>query len=124
MYNYTIKTKIYRGILKESCRAILYFMNKIYIALISIFFLTNCSAPTASLFGPVFTGAKTGSLYQASLSYGSNRILNEIKEYNFNAKETISEPLETTLVRMPKILSTFTVSDVEFSDPIEPEPLP
>ena len=99
-------------------------MNKFYIALISIFFLTNCSAPTASLFGPVFTGAKTGSLYQASLSYGSNRILNEIRQYNFNTKETNSEPLETTLVRMPRILSTFTVSDVEFSDPIEPEPLP
>ena len=124
MYINTITTKNNRGIFKESCRANLYFMNKFYVALISILFLTNCSAPTASLFGPVFTGAKTGSLYQASLSYGSNRILNEIKEYNFNAKETISEPLETTLVRMPKILSTFTVSDVEFSDPIEPEPLP
>ena len=100
------------------------FMNKLYVALVLILFLTNCSAPTASLFGPVLTGAKTGSVYQASLSYGSNRILNEIKEYNFSAKEKISEPLETTLVRMPKILSTFTVSDVEFSDPIEPEPLP
>tara|TARA_Y100000996_G_scaffold326924_1_gene262973 strand:+ start:347 stop:646 length:300 start_codon:yes stop_codon:yes gene_type:complete len=99
-------------------------MNRIYFSLISIFFLTNCSAPTASLFGPVFTGAKTGSVYQASLSYGSNIILNEIKEYNFIDKETNLEPLETTLVRMPKILSTFTVSEVEFSDPIEPEPLP
>ena len=99
-------------------------MNKFYVTLISIFFLTNCSAPTASLFGPVFTGAKTGSVYQASLSYGSNRILNEIREYNFINNETNLEPLETTLVRMPKILSTFTVSDVEFSYPIEPEPLP
>ena len=99
-------------------------MNKFYLALISIFLLTNCSTPTASLFGPVFTGAKTGSLYQASLSYGSNRILNEIREYNFNAKETSTELLETTLVKMPKILSTFTVFDVELSEPIEPEPLP
>ena len=99
-------------------------MNKFYIALISLLFLTNCSAPTASLFGPVLTGAKTGSVYQASLSYGSNRILNEIKAYNFTNKETNSEPLEATLVRIPKILSTFTITEVEFSDPIEPEPLP
>tara|TARA_B100000900_G_C20314682_1_gene607646 strand:- start:384 stop:683 length:300 start_codon:yes stop_codon:yes gene_type:complete len=99
-------------------------MNRFYAALILIFFLNNCSAPTASLFGPVFTGVKTGSVYQASLSYGSNKILGEIKEYNFNTKETNSKTLETTLVRIPKILSTFTISDVEFSDPIEPEPLP
>ncbi len=99
-------------------------MNRLYISLISLLFLNNCSAPTASLFGPVLTGAKTGSIYQASLSYGSNRILNEIKEYNFKNNETNLEPLETTLVKMPKILSTFTVSYVEFSDPIEPEPLP
>tara|TARA_A100000164_G_scaffold378448_1_gene420107 strand:+ start:2577 stop:2873 length:297 start_codon:yes stop_codon:yes gene_type:complete len=98
-------------------------MNRIYISLISFFFLTNCTAPTASLFGPAFTGAKTGSVYQASLSYGSNIIINEIKVNNFQ-KETKSELLETTFVKIPKILSTITISKVEFSDPIEPEPLP
>ena len=98
-------------------------MNRFCISLISILFLINCSAPTASLFGPVFTGAKTGSVYQASLSYGSNRIINEIRINNFK-KKTDSKPLESTFVRIPNILSTFSVSEVEFSDPIEPEPLP
>ena len=46
--------------------------------------LTNCSAPGTALLGPIFTGAKTGSVYQASLSYGSNRIIDE-----FRTKENI-----------------------------------
>ena len=44
--------------------------------------LSNCSAPTSAFLGPIFTGAKTGSIYQASLSYGTNRIIDKIKEEN------------------------------------------
>ena len=42
--------------------------------------LTNCSAPGSALFGPTFTGVKTGSIYQTSVSYGSGRVVNTIKE--------------------------------------------
>ena len=42
--------------------------------------LTNCSAPGSALFGPTFTGVKTGSIYQTSVSYGSGRVVNTIKQ--------------------------------------------
>ena len=98
-------------------------MNKTYFYLFSILLLSNCTAPTASLFGPVFTGVKTGSIYQASLSYGSSRIINEVKIYNYK-KKIDTRPTESVYVKIPNTLSTFTISKVEFSDPIEPEPLP
>ncbi len=102
-------------------------MFKIYLSIILLFLLSNCTAPTASLFGPMMTGAKTGSIYQASLSYGSNKIFNDLKEtYNEKSNE-ISKNLpilESTIIEIPKILSTSTIAKVEFSDPIEPEPLP
>ena len=34
--------------------------------------LSGCTQPTASLLGSVFTGAKTGNVYQAGLSFASN----------------------------------------------------
>ena len=49
---------------------------------ISLILLTNCTTPTSALLGPIFTGAKTGSVYQASLSYSSGKIINEIKKFN------------------------------------------
>ena len=102
-------------------------MFKIYISIILLFLLSNCSAPTASLFGPMITGAKSGSIYQASLSYGSNKIFYDLKQsYNKKSNE-ISKNLpilKSTINEIPKILSTSTIAKVEFSDPIEPEPLP
>ena len=41
-----------------------------YLALLSL--LSGCAQPTASLLGSVFTGAKTGNLYNAGLSFASN----------------------------------------------------
>jgi hypothetical protein len=102
-------------------------MFKIYLSIILLFLLSNCTAPTASLFGPMITGAKTGSIYQASLSYGSNKIFNDLKEtYNEKSNEISKNipVLESTIIKIPKILSTSTIAKVEFSDPIEPEPLP
>jgi len=55
-------------------------MFKIYLSIILFFLLSNCTAPTASLFGPLMTGAKTGSIYQASISYGSNKIFHDLKD--------------------------------------------
>jgi len=42
--------------------------------------LTGCSAPGSALLGPVFTGATTKSVAQASLSYGTNQIIKKIDE--------------------------------------------
>ena len=41
-----------------------------YLAILSL--LSGCAQPTASLLGSVFTGAKTGNVYQAGLSFASN----------------------------------------------------
>ena len=102
-------------------------MFKIYLSIILLFLLSNCTAPTASLFGPMITGAKTGSIYQASLSYGSNKIFNDLKEsYNKKSNQIGKNIaiLESSVIEIPKILSTSAIAKVEFSDPIEPEPLP
>ena len=58
-------------------------IKKIFI-FISLLFLSNCVSSPSAFLGPVFTGAKTGSLYQASLSYGSNRIISKIREFDQN----------------------------------------
>ena len=47
----------------------------------SLFILTNCSAPGTALLGPAFTGVKTGSVYQASLSFSTGKIINEITDF-------------------------------------------
>ena len=53
-------------------------MFKKIILIIALISLNNCATPSAALLGPIFTGAKTGSIYQASLSYGSGKIMNGI----------------------------------------------
>ena len=58
-------------------------IKKIFI-FISLMFLSNCATSPTAFLGPVFTGAKTGSVYQASLSYGSNRIISKIREFDQN----------------------------------------
>ena len=42
--------------------------------------LASCSAPGSALFGPTFTGVKTGSVYQTSVSYGSGKVMKTIRE--------------------------------------------
>ena len=46
---------------------------------LTLLILSNCSTPGTALLGPVFTGAKTGSIYQASLSYGTGKVMNKLK---------------------------------------------
>ena len=102
-------------------------MFKIYISIVLLFLLSNCATPTAALFGPMITGAKTGSIYQASLSYGSNKIFHDFKKSNNKKNNEKSESipvLKSANIEIPKILSTFTIAKVEFSEPTEPEPLP
>ena len=102
-------------------------MFKIIFTLVCMLLLSNCSAPTSALLGPIFTGAKTGSVYQASLSYGTNRIVDKIREGDqVNNLDKISNflPKLTSKDRKPFVLLAYKVSKVEISDVIEPEPLP
>jgi len=50
-------------------------LKKIYV-FSCLILLSGCVSSTAFL-GPIFTGAKTGSVYQASISYGGNKIINK-----------------------------------------------
>ena len=62
----------------------------------------------------LFTGAKTGSVYQASLSYGSNRIISKIRE--FDQKQSINEDYNnlniSTFNRNPIIVSDYEIPHI------------
>ena len=91
-----------------------------------ILLLTNCTTPTSAFLGPIFTGAKTGSVYQASLSYSSNRIIDkmrEVKQNNFQEINSLTSDLSTS-DRNPLVLIAYKVSKIEISEVKEPEPLP
>ena len=72
-------------------------LKKIFIICLFIF-LTNCSLTGTALLGPLFTGAKTGSAYQASLSFGTSHL---IKKANTSSKKKIeiSYPQEEFLIK-------------------------
>jgi len=48
--------------------------KKIIFIITGLFFLNGCIETTA-LLGPAITGMSTGSMYEASLSYGANSIV-------------------------------------------------
>ena len=94
---------------------------------ISLILLTNCTTQTSALLGPIFTGAKTGSVYQASLSYSSGKIINEIKKFNKEQDLTrinLVTSDKSTSNSNPVILYAFAVNKIEISNVMEPEPLP
>ena len=105
-------------------------MKKKFI-IISLILLTNCSAPGTALLGPIFTGAKTGSVYQASLSYGSNRIIDEFRTKE-NLKTSNNQSLNKNKIlpdipyidKDPIIILSYKVNKIQISDVLEPEPLP
>ena len=49
-------------------------MKKILLLLMCFIFLSGCFQSIA-LLGPAITGASTGKIYQAGLSYGTNMIM-------------------------------------------------
>ena len=53
-------------------------IKKIYFSLFLLVILNQCTTPGSALLSPVITGAKTGSVYQTSLSYGSNKLVNQL----------------------------------------------
>jgi len=90
-----------------------------------VLLLSNCTISGSAFLGPVFTGAKTGSIYQASLSYSTGQIMNEIKENTIFRKSKLILPKKPEILTKKKILLTSYVVDiVEISEPLEPEPLP
>ena len=97
----------------------------LFISCLSI--LYGCSAPGTAFLGPVITGAKTGSIYQASLSYGTGKIMDQISNSKDNSivekkEKQITHSLE--IIQMPYILSTYVVNEIKISEVLEPEPLP
>ena len=77
--------------------------KKITFGLIILSFLGGCAAPTAML-GPAYTLTSTGSIYQASLSYGSNEMITKytgktpiqnVKEITTNQKNIQKRTLES-----------------------------
>ena len=65
-------------------------MKKICLNILLLLFLANCSAPGTALLGPAFTGATTKNAAQATLSFGTNQIIQDIKEASdLGKKETI-----------------------------------
>ncbi len=73
-----MKLTLFYSTLSCTLKCIRFFRNimnkKIFFGLFIINFLTACSSPTAML-GPVYTLSSTGSIYQSSLTYGTNEMI-------------------------------------------------
>ena len=98
-------------------------MKKKYFTLIIFIFLNNCSTPGSAFLGPTFTGFKTGSVYQTSLSYGSSQSVNHLKNYIREKSNDLLVKV-SSLPEMPLSLISITTHDIKISEIIEEEPLP
>ena len=111
-------------------------MLKKFLIILSLLFLNNCATSGTALLGTIFTGAKTGSVYQASISYGSSKIINQLKDSEIIASLNnmndlnISNLGNNNLVNIPYttndpvILISYKVDQIDFSDISEIEHLP
>ena len=111
-------------------------MLKKFLIILSLLLLNNCATSGTALLGPIFTGAKTGSVYQASISYGSSKIINQLKDSEIIASLNnvndlnISNLGNNNLVNIPYttndpvILIAYKVDQIDFSDISEIEHLP
>ena len=70
-------------------------MNKIILIALGVFFLSGCVQTTA-LLGPAVTGAQSGSIYKASLQYGTNYMIKKStgKSTSEHALGLIQEPIK------------------------------
>ena len=101
-------------------------MFKKILTLCFLFLLTNCTTPTSAFLGPIFTGARTGSIYQASLSYSSNKIirnLREIEKNQFINNTELKDFFVSTFDRNSVLNDTYEVSKIEFSNVTKIKPL-
>ena len=100
-------------------------MNKKIITVLSLLFLTNCASPGTAFLGPVITGAKTGSVYQASISYSSSKIMNTIRKNTMNNLTEFNKNYSTeSTLQMPIILATNKIYPIYLSEVEIIEPLP
>ncbi len=98
-------------------------MKKNYFILIFFIFLNNCTTPGSAFLGPTFTGLKTGSVYQTSLSYGSGQSVNHLKSYIKEKSNNLLVKV-SSLPEIPLALISITTHDIKISEVIEEEPLP
>jgi len=100
-------------------------MIKKILLLSVLLLLNNCVTSSTALLGPIFTGAKTGSVYQASLSYGSGKLIKQLSDNEIFSEKNIQENnifLDTKTE--PKILLSYKVDKIIFSEVLEIEHLP
>ena len=108
-------------------------MTRNLIILFFLLLLTNCGISGSAFLGPAYTGVKTGSVYQTSLSYSSGKIVNQLKENDLIKK---SKNIDTFLKKNPSlpdipyvdkdplILLTYKVDTIDIFDVSEIEHLP
>ena len=107
-------------------------MLKNFFMFVCLIFLSNCSIPNSAFLGPIYTGVKTGSVYQTSISYSSGRVINKIKLKNTLNQTRINKffsknpilPDIPYIDKNPQILLAYKVEKIKISDVAEPETLP
>ena len=108
-------------------------MKKNLILIFLFVLFNNCGMSGSALLGPVYTGAKTGSVYQTSLSYSSGKIVNEIKTNDFinkiKTKKNLTKknpilPDAPFVNKDPVILVAYKVNSIDIKDIAEIEHLP
>ena len=91
-----------------------------------LIFLTNCTISGSAFLGPTFTGIKTGSIYQTSLSYGSSKIIEDInikiKEMK-KLKDKQLKSIKKSTYDVKKLIAQ-KIDIIEVSEIIDEEPLP
>ena len=72
-------------------------LKKVFIGFFLLGLLSGCAQNTA-LLGPIYTLGTTGSVYQAGLSYGSDKVITNLtgKSTGENIKEILSSKEEDT----------------------------
>ena len=97
-------------------------MFKNLIIILTLLLLNNCATSGSALLGPIFTGAKTGSISQASISYSSNMVLNKIrvieKTKSLNKKDIENFEI-STFTRNSILMASYKIEDIQFSEIIE-----
>ena len=91
-----------------------------------LIFLTNCTISGSAFLGPTFTGIKTGSIYQTSLSYGSSKIIEDINIKAKEIKKLRDEQLKNkkkSTIDVKKLIAQ-KIDIIEVSEIIDEEPLP
>ena len=91
-----------------------------------LIFLTNCTISGSAFLGPTFTGIKTGSIYQTSLSYGSSKIIEDINIKVKEIKKLRDEQLKSvkkSTIDVKKLIAQ-KIDIIEVSEIIDEEPLP